>query len=695
MTQANDHDPLVGWQLLAALLLVCAIFWPGLYGTWLFDDYPNIVDNKGVQPSGASIPALLNAALSSPASELKRPLASLTFAGNFLWSGLDPFWMKLTNLLIHMLNGILAFWFVRGLLQYLCISSNSSSSADVLAQPPPARSQQRFSTTSSPALLALLIATAWMLLPINLTAVLYVVQRMESLANVFVLLGLIGYIRGRRTMLSGNVKSASSSGFLWCVASIFVPTIVGATAKETAVMLPLYTLLIELCIFRFRPAPDSSTPTNRDAWDLRLVIMYITVLAFPILVGLGYLMPKLVEPVAWSTRGFTMTTRLLTEARVVVSYIGWILTPTPSELSFYHDDLNPSTSLLKPWTTLLSIVCLLVLVVTSVKVRHKHPLISLGLALFLGSHLLTGTVLPLELVYEHRNYFGSLGLMIAVMPTLASWWRGRRTATHGQQQLLLLHFPSAAMQYFLALLPASLLMIWWASQTAATAYAWGDPLRLARELARRGPESPRAQYELGRTYIIYSRYQPGSAFIPLAYASLEKAASLPKSSILPQQALIFMNARMGLPVPPTWWESMIAKLKTVKPGVQDESALIALAHCMRYGQCDLPKPRMSEAFEAAIDHPDTSARLLAAYGEFAWLQLGDIELGEQMTAAAVRTAPGEAIYHINLLRILVAQKRYDAATQQWLELQHLNIGGYLDKELAAIRPLLPATEIRR
>ncbi len=41
-----------------------------------------------------------------------------------------------------------------------------------------------------------------MLLPINLTGVLYVVQRMESMANLFVLLGLIGYVAGRRRMLA-------------------------------------------------------------------------------------------------------------------------------------------------------------------------------------------------------------------------------------------------------------------------------------------------------------------------------------------------------------------------------------------------------------------------------------------------------------------------------------------------------------
>ncbi|MEO9052228.1 MAG: hypothetical protein ABI280_10555, partial [Ginsengibacter sp.] len=104
------------WVLLAALCVTTTAYWPGLYGGWLFDDYPNIVDNVGVQPHDANVPSLVRAALSSPASDFKRPLASLSFATNYLAVGLEPFWWKLTNLAIHLLNGLLVFWLARMLL---------------------------------------------------------------------------------------------------------------------------------------------------------------------------------------------------------------------------------------------------------------------------------------------------------------------------------------------------------------------------------------------------------------------------------------------------------------------------------------------------------------------------------------------------------------------------------------------------
>jgi protein O-mannosyl-transferase len=329
------------------------------------------------------------------------------------------------------------------------------------------------------------------------------------------------------------------------------------------------------------------------------------------------------------------------------------------------------------------------LTAAAVWLRSRRPIAALGIALFIGSHLLTGTILPLELIYEHRNYFASLGLLLVVVPVITHL---PLPSTPEQHATRMTWRPHPWLSHGLALAPIALLLAWLAWQTATTAYAWGEPLRLAKELAARAPESPRAQYELGRTYIIYSNYDPSSPFTRLAYAPLEKAASLPKSSILPQQALIFMNARMHLPIEEKWWDTMIAKLQARKPGVQDESSLIALMHCMRDGLCDLPKQLMHRAFQAAIAHPDPSARILATYGEFAWNQLSDVKLGEQLMSVAVKVAPTEAAYRVTLFRMFVSERRFDEARKQLDELQRQNIGGYLDHELATLRDLLPRSD---
>jgi protein O-mannosyl-transferase len=629
--------------LLFGLGITVLVYWPGLFGAWLFDDYPNIVDNPGVQPSHYSLAALVRAALSSPASDFKRPLASLSFALNYLANGLDPFSMKLTNLVIHLLNGVMIFFLSRLLISQAYRDSNERQYGIVAA----------------------LIATCWLLLPINLTSVLYVVQRMESLANLFVLVGLTGYVLARRRM---HIRG-DWGGLAMCLASLVFPTALGTLTKETAMLLPLYACVIELLLFGFR--------SNAAGFDKRLLTLFALVLLLPATLGLAWLLPDLLKPEAWATRDFSLGTRLLSEARVVVDYIAWTLAPSPHSLSFYHDNFAPSSGLVSPWTTLTSILALIALTAAAIALRKQLPLVSLGILFFLSCHLLTATIIPLELVYEHRNYFASFGLMLAVVPLLAS-------------------LPHALIQSnFLRLLGRVFLgglLLLWATQTALSAVDWGDPLKLAQMLAERAPDSPRAQYELGRTYIIYSHYDPTSPYTKLAYAPLESAAALPKSSILPQQALIFMNARMGLPLKEEWWDSMIAKLASRPPGIQDESSLSSLVQCARDGLCDLPESRMLAAFEAALSHPNPSARLLAAYSDYAWNTVGNHGLGESLMQRAVKSAANEPAYRITLIRMLVANHQWEQIEPHMHALQRMNMGGRLEDSIQSLEQQINAAQ---
>lgn len=628
--------------LAVAMVVTLLVYWPGLHGGFVFDDYPNIVDNKGVQPESASIGTLAHAALSSPSSDFKRPLASLTFAANFLATGLDPFWMKLTNLLLHLANGLLVFILARR----LCWQ----------ARPTP--------IAAHASMLGALIAAGWMLLPINLTAVLYVVQRMESLANLFVLLGLIGYVNGRRRMLDGGGRHRSWSGMVLSAVSITVPVVLGLLAKETAIMLPLYAFLLEWALFGFAREGSAQARPRRDP---RIMSLFAIVLFLPCIVGLAILVPRLLVPSVWAIRDFTMGTRLLSEARIVIDYLSWTIVPRPSALSFYHDDFVISTGWLNPPTTLMSAVALLGIASGAMWARAKQPLVALGLAWFLAAQVLTSTIIPLELVYEHRNYFASFGLLVALVPLLAA------IPTSGGAR----PFMPLARRVVLAAL-----FFCWGAVTFLTAMAWSSPLSLSRELAWRAPQSPRAQYELGRTYIILSKYEANSPFAKLAYEPLEKAAAIPSSSILPQQALIFLNARMHLPLRDEWWDSMTAKLASRQPGIQDESSLIALVDCVRDNRCDLPRDRMNAAFKAALAHPRKSSRLLSSYGDYAWNVLDDEDLGLKLALQASQATPSEPVYVMTLIRMYVDSDNLPAARASVARLRSLNVAGSLDPMIA-------------
>lgn len=623
----------VTWLLLI-LISSAAIYWPGLSGSYVFDDLPNIVNNKDLQIHSVEISDLASAALSSPSSEFKRPLASLSFAANFLLTGLNPFWMKLTNLLIHLVNGALVY-----ALSLTLIRGASPIDATLVSE----RDTNK---------VALWITAGWLLLPINLTAVLYVVQRMEILANLFVLLGLLGYVHARQKM------QKTGQGPIYAFLSLAAASGIGLLCKETAVMTPLYAALIEWIVFGAR---------KRDGRrDYRIIMLFFSILFVPLIIGLAWQLPRLLNSGAWANRNFDLSERLLTEARVVVEYIRWTLLPTPQALSFYHDEYLVSTSWLAPWTTLPSILLLAALGVFAITVRRRVPLVALGLALFIGAQLLTGTILPLELIYEHRNYFASFGLLLAVIPILLA--SADRIPAYKARALTL-----------------ALLLCLWAAQTFSTALAWGSPLVLSQTLAARAPLSPRAQYGLGYTYIVLSHYNPKSPFTQVAYAPLERAMLLPGASILPEQALIMMNARMGLPIKQEWWDSLIEKLKIRVSGPQDEGSLESLAECVHTGACTLDKNRLLEAFLTALSHPSPSARLMAIYGSYAWNVIGDKSLGLRMLSDAVQSAPRESAYRITHLEMLLALGQYAEVQPYYKQLLSMNTGGALNQKLARIR----------
>src|SRR6185437_15558241 len=119
--------------------------------------------------------------------------------------------------------------------------------------------------------LALIVSAAWMLLPINLMAVLYVVQRMESLCQIFVLAGLWAYLHGRWMMLTATDTRRDRRGFALAFSGIVFGTLLGLTAKETAVLLPMFAFLAEWILLRFARAVSGDKSTQR-ASHTRLVI---------------------------------------------------------------------------------------------------------------------------------------------------------------------------------------------------------------------------------------------------------------------------------------------------------------------------------------------------------------------------------------------------------------------------------------
>ena len=632
--------------LLGSLLLATLLYWPGLSSSYLFDDFPNIVDNNEVHVTRLDWHDWRLAASASPSTQLRRPLAMLSFAANYFFTGLDPWSMKLTNLLIHLLNGVL-LWAVLSKLLNLWNQRRETALPDTTIQ-----------------WAALGVATAWLLCPINLSPVLYVVQRMESLAQGFVLLGLWLYLHQRQRMLNGR------GGAILCAGSLVLPAALGFLCKESALLLPLYAFLIEWAVLRF----DGSRAADRR----RLWTMFGVLLFLPALLGLTWVLSHNLAA-TYAMRPFTLEQRLLTEGRVLVEYAIWTLLPLPGSLGFYHDDIALSHGWLAPPGTLLCAVLIAAALAAAVALRHRMPLLALGILWYFAAHLLTATIIPLELVFEHRNYFASIGLLLAACALLLQ--------LPAHLQLLRRALPVLALAAFAAAL-------------ALQARDWGNPVRFAYAGAQQHPQSPRANYELGRTLVVLSGYRPDSRLIEPAIQAFETAAALPGSNGTPDAALILIANHMHRQVPQQWWDGLAAKLSAQPPSEEDIGALQALLDCQHQGDCTLPASQMLPVFLAAMNHPQPGARLMALYGAFAANQMNDLALASRLFRDAVALSPGIVGYRIDLARILYLQGEFIQASAilhqlsenelsqaEGGEVEALN--GQIESGLKVMQPSLP------
>lgn len=637
----KPSDGRIAWLMLTILMtLTAVVYWPALMGGYIFDDSIYFVDNPDIHVSTLHLADWIRAALSLTGTNQFRGLSALTLAVNFYFTGLDPFWVKLTNLTIHLLNGLVLFLMLRELLRLRGLARGAS---------PPETAGARSG------LLAASVAGLWLLLPINLTGVAYASQRMESLANLFVFCGLFWYFRVRRNLYAGK----GSSTLLWL--SLIVSSLVGYSAKESAVLLTLYTACAEFAVTRFRNCDDRYC--RPALWA------HVTLLIVPLIAGLLWISTWLFHGIT-NFRGFTTGERLLTEARVLADYIGWTLFPNLDSLTFFHDDLVVSHGLLDPPTTLLAIAGLAALLCAALWQRKTKPLFCLGILWFFAGHSMTATILPLELVFEHRNYFPSAGLLLAAASLVAL-----------EPGLPRIPLKIVITGCFLGLFSFT---------TFLRAQEWSHPLRFAYSEALKRPDSPRAQYELARVLVQAAGSDQNSPLIEESVTILERTAFRDESGIPPLQALIFVNGRAHRPIDAAWWRAIIAKIQARPLSQSDVDAIVFLFHCQSRGDCPRQTQELLDVFTAALTASHGNVFLMAAYSDFALTQLGDAPLAERMSRDVVAARPYVPVYRANLTRLLIVTRQYDDAEATIADLARMNHLGSLDTMISKLRDELAA-----
>lgn len=430
--------------LLAAILVAAAAFSHGLPGTFILDDLGNL---EAVAPASGSLAELWHASFGNPSGPLRRPVSNFSFALNLASTGYDVAALKATNISIHLLTGLCLAPLLLRLLAHISPSLTES--------------ERRQATV--------IVVALWLLHPMQVSTVLYIVQRMALLSALFSVLALSALVCTRDAPLKS-------------VAGFAVASVLAVLSKENGALTPLLALAIVIA------AP--SAISSRSVRGLCI--------ALPLLFGLAAVLalwPKLVG--GFAGREFTLGERLATQPVVLIGYLIDIVYPSAARLAVFRDD-----TVIRQPGELLSVLSTLALIagcLAAAKFRSRWPVGTFALLWFLACHAMESTFLPLELEFEHRNYLALLGPAVLVATTVLRV--GRAISRDYPAGLLLASLPLALVIH----------------QTQVRASAWSAESTLASlEVASR-PDSMRAnnlaaiaarrEGDIGQSIILMRRMQ--------------------------------------------------------------------------------------------------------------------------------------------------------------------------------------------
>ena len=415
-------------------VLVFLIYSNTLESPFIYDDLSNIQNNPSIRLNHITLENIKRAGFEDRSSN--RPVALISFALNYYFNGYDATGYHLINILIHIITGVLLYFFVKTTLNLPSIPSQYRTSLWI-------------------PLMAVLI---WLVHPVNTQSVTYIVQRMNSMAAMFYILSFLLYVKGRLV----GVKWKKYLLFLACI----LAGALSLGSKEIAAILPFFIFLYEWYFFQ-----------NLDyRWLKRHISHIVAVLILVIIGAFFYFDAHPFEKILTGYKGyeFTLGQRLLTESRVVIFYISLLLFPHPSRLNLDHD-FPISHSLIDPITTLFSIGMIMGLIALSIWSAKKNRLLSFGVLWFLGNLVIESSWLPLEIIYEHRTYLPSMFACLIVV-------------------LLVYHFKILKKFGFLVLCAVVIAFSIWTHERNET---WSDEVTLWRDSVEKSPNKARPNLSLG------------------------------------------------------------------------------------------------------------------------------------------------------------------------------------------------------
>lgn len=419
-----------------------------------------------------------------------RRVTDISFALNYRVHGLQVAGYHLVNLVIHLANIMLLYYFIISVIRSLHVSYSRNDSGI-----------HETSTVEHfiPFATALLFAVH----PVQTQAVTYIIQRYTSLATFFYLLSSLFYIRARRAFLQGGTGRNS----LLPGIGAFVAALLAAGSKQIAFTLPFMLLVLEIFLFRGRLF-------NRRFY-LACGALFIIVLAVVAVVWHGSSLDVFLFDLRHATtedQYTPRTTYVLTQTRVVATYLGLLCLPIGQNLM--HDAPIYSHLFLQPVLVSVALHCCLItfavilfriseqsLVTDKRRCGVCQRLASLGIFWFYGAMAVESSIIPIrDVMFEHRMYLPSVGFFMTITALFALALQDRRTGMRVLQTLL------------------AVVCIGLGSMTIARNRVWNDPLALWQDVVNKSPDKWLALLNLAGEYM--AKNMPEKA-LPLYVRTME------------------------------------------------------------------------------------------------------------------------------------------------------------------------------
>ncbi|OQW94118.1 MAG: hypothetical protein BWK79_07555 [Beggiatoa sp. IS2] len=431
-----------------------------------------------------------------------RIVGYLTFALNYQIHQFQVPGYHLVNIFIHFLAG----WAVWGLLQGLM---RTPVLAPILSD-----TIKRW--------LPLVIALIFVLHPLQIQAVTYIVQRVASLAAFCYLASLACFLRARLQPTFGK------SAIFWTVACLLF-ALMGFFTKQNTFTLPLSLLLIELIFF----------PQNQRS---RLIVGSITVVGLMMawvivawVFGQNPLSLQAMLALTKETTTISRTAYLATQTHVLWTYISLFLWPASSHIDYNypivegflytHANYHFIAKILHSETLWLALGHFLLITVALFNIR-RLPLVTFGILFYYLAHMVESSFIPIrDVIFEHRTYLPNLGLCVLLgwllVEQLPRWLEKIGIAPPETKKFVSI--------FIIALLVTLTVATWYRNNM------WRDPIALWEHNTRQSPDKQRGWVILGKHYI--QANEPAKAIDALNRAIERKSNTEGTSLVTAETAL--------------------------------------------------------------------------------------------------------------------------------------------------------------